>query len=92
VIADAPAVGAWDGDELVNFARAVTDHVLRTYVEDVIVSPQLRGTGISHALMSCLPEQLRPMPVVTLFCSPSLVSCYESIGFNVTGQVVLRRP
>jgi ribosomal protein S18 acetylase RimI-like enzyme len=91
VIADAPAVGAWHGDELVGFARAVTDQVLRAYVEDVIVSPRLQGCGIGRALMNCLLEQLQPIPVVTLFCSSGLVSYYQSIGFRVTGQVVLHR-
>jgi GNAT superfamily N-acetyltransferase len=91
VLGAAPAAGAWHGDELVGFARAVTDHVLRCYVEDVIVSPGLRGTGIGRALLDCLLEQLRPIPVVTLFCSPRLVSYYESIGFHATRQVVLHR-
>jgi hypothetical protein len=34
-----PAVGAWDGRDLVGFARAVSDGVLRAYAEDVVVSP-----------------------------------------------------
>lgn len=90
-IAAGPAAGAWHGDELVGFARAVTDHVLRAYVEDVIVSPRLRAAGVGHALMTCLLEQVRPVPLVTLFCSPGLVSYYESQGFHATRQVVLHR-
>jgi GNAT superfamily N-acetyltransferase len=91
VLAGGPAVGAWDGDELAGFARAVTDGVLRAYVEDVIVAPRLRGAGVGRALMNCLLEQLWPVSVVTLLCSPDLVSYYEALGFHATRQVVLHR-
>lgn len=87
-----PAVGAWQGDELVGFARAVTDQVVRAYVEDVIVSPRLRRSGVGQALLTCLLEQVPPTALVTLFCSPGLVSYYESFGFHATRQVVLHRP
>jgi GNAT superfamily N-acetyltransferase len=92
VLAAGPAVGAWQGDELVGFARAVTDHVLRAYVEDVIVSPRLRRSGVGRALLTCLLEQVRPTALVTLFCSPGLVAYYESFGFHATRQVVQHRP
>lgn len=91
VLTSTPSVGAWHNDELVGFARAVTDGLLRAYVEDVFVSPQLRGTGVGHTLMSRLLEQLRPIPIITLFCSVDLVSFYESTGFRPTKQVVLHR-
>ena len=41
-LSTAPAAGAWRADDLVGFARAVTDGVLRAYVEDVIVARDLR--------------------------------------------------
>lgn len=43
VLDTAPAVGAWRQQELVGFARAVTDGRLRAYVEDVVVSPDVRA-------------------------------------------------
>jgi ribosomal protein S18 acetylase RimI-like enzyme len=74
---------SWSG------SRAVTDYVLRAYVEDVIVSPGLRRSGVGQALLTCLLEQVRPTVLVTLFCSPGLVSYYKSLGFHATRQVVL---
>jgi ribosomal protein S18 acetylase RimI-like enzyme len=91
VLAAAPAVGAWRGDELVGFARTVTDGVLRAYVEDVIVAPELRHAGIGHALVERLMQELAPVSVVTLFCQPDLVPFYTPAGFRVTSQAVMQR-
>ena len=91
VLRAAPAVGAWHGQELIGFARAVTDGVLRAYVEDVIVSPEWRGAGVGRALLAGLIKQLEPIPVVTLFCSPGLVAHYEASSFRTTRQVVMHR-
>jgi GNAT superfamily N-acetyltransferase len=91
VLRASPAVGAWHGQELIGFARAVSDGILRAYVEDVIVSPGWRGTGAGRALLAGLVEQLRTVPVVTLFCSPDLVRYYEASSFKKTRQVVMHR-
>lgn len=42
-----PAVGA----QLIGFARAVTDGVLRACIEDVIVTPSWRGSGIGQGVL-----------------------------------------
>ena len=89
VLRASPAVGAWQGRELIGFARAVTDGLLRAYVEDVVVSPDWRGRGVGHALLASLMEQLGPVPVVTLFCSPDLASYYEASSFRASRQVVM---
>jgi GNAT superfamily N-acetyltransferase len=91
VLRVAPAVGAWHGQDLIGFARAVTDGILRAYVEDVIVSPEWRGIGVGRALLAGLMEQLEPTPVVTLFCSADLVPHYEASSFRRTRQVVMHR-
>jgi GNAT superfamily N-acetyltransferase len=91
VLGSSPAVGAWHGEELVGFARAVTDGILRAYVEDVVVSPDWRSTGIGQALMDCLVDALGPIPVVTLFCVPDLVPYYERHSFRRTKQIVMHR-
>ncbi len=56
VLRASPAVGAWQGEDLIGFARAVTDGVPRAYVEDVVVSPDWRGTGVGRALLAGLME------------------------------------
>jgi ribosomal protein S18 acetylase RimI-like enzyme len=92
VLGTAPAVGAWHGDDLVGFARVVTDGVLHAYVEDVAVGPAWRGRRIGHALLDGLMDLLGPVPLVTLFCSRDLTAYYEAAAFKATRQVVLHRP
>jgi ribosomal protein S18 acetylase RimI-like enzyme len=91
VLRGSPAVGAWQGSQLIGFARAVTDGVLRAYVEDVIVAPSRRGSGIGQAVLDRLMSELGAIPVVTLFCSPDLVRYYEASSFRATRQVVMHR-
>ncbi len=91
VLRTCPAVGAWQGEQLIGFARAVTDGVLRAYIEDVIVAPGCRGSGIGQALIRRLADELRAIPVITLFCSPELVGYYENSSFSATRQVVMHR-
>jgi GNAT superfamily N-acetyltransferase len=92
VLRDAPTVGAWLDDELVGFARAITDGIRHAYVEDVVVAHEQRRTGVGRALVSGLLELLEPLAVVTVCCPPDLVPFYGSSGFETSKQVVLYRP
>ena len=87
----ADLVGAWHGKQLIGFARAVTDGVQGAYVEDVIVIPSRRRSGIGQAMLSRLIQELGTTPLVTLFCSPDLVRYYEANSFRATSQVVMHR-
>jgi ribosomal protein S18 acetylase RimI-like enzyme len=84
VLRGSPAVGAWHGGQLIGFARAVTDGVLRAYVEDVIVAPSRRDSGIGQAVLDRLIQELGAIPVITLFCSPGLARYYEASSFLAT--------
>ncbi|MGH8795109.1 MAG: GNAT family N-acetyltransferase [Stackebrandtia sp.] len=84
-----PAVGAWSGDRLVGFARAVSDGHFRAYVEDVVVAEEMRGSGIGGRLMKAVMGQLHDIPTVSLFCGADLVDYYKDRGFAATDQTVM---
>lgn len=77
-----PAVGAWDGEELVGFARAVTDSKFRANIEDLLVLEGYRDKGIGRRIMELITESVHEVDVVTLFCQKKLVTYYESLGFK----------
>lgn len=81
-------------DRLVGFARAITDGVFLAVVLDVIVAPDLRGTGLGARLMDELlarPE-LADVDSIELVCQPELVEFYRRWGFtDSTGRSLLMR-
>ena len=86
-----PAVGAWEGDRLVGFARAVVDGRFRAYIEDVVVEGGYRRQGVGGRLVARLLRELGPIETVSLFCDPALVPWYEGHGFRPTSQIVMHR-
>lgn len=76
-------VSAWDGDQLVGFARAVTDDVYRAVIEDVIVDQAHRGQGIGAALVRLLLERLAHVEEIVLVCEDDLIPFYERHGFEL---------
>jgi ribosomal protein S18 acetylase RimI-like enzyme len=86
------AVGAWEGERLVGFSRALSDGVHRAYVEDVVIDPDYRGQGIGENMVAALMEQLGDVHIVSLFCEPERVNFYSRNGFRPSKtQVMLHR-
>ena len=92
VLSTGLVIGAWEGDRLVGFARAVTDGRLRAYIEDMAVHPDHRHAGIASALLERLLAALGDIETVSLFCEPELVDLYGRLGFKARrSQVVMHR-
>jgi ribosomal protein S18 acetylase RimI-like enzyme len=53
-MAHSVCVGALDGDTLVGFGRAITDHVTFVYWTDIVVDASRRGAGIGKGLVRTL--------------------------------------
>ena len=81
-------------DQLVGFARAITDRSFLAVVLDVIVEPGYRGTGLGARLMDELlarPE-LAGVDSIELVCQPELIEFYARWGFSdAVGRSVLMR-
>jgi len=83
------AVGAWEGDRLVGFARALSDGRYRAYVEDVVVDPVYRGQQIGERMVAALVSCLEDVHTVSLFCEPERVAFYERNGFSARRKQVM---
>jgi GNAT superfamily N-acetyltransferase len=86
------AVGAWDGEKLVGFTRALSDGRYRAYIEDVMIDPDYRGHKIGERIVSALVRQLGDIEIVSLFCEPERVAFYGRNGFEAhKTQVTMHR-
>lgn len=47
------AIGVWEENELVGFARVVSDGIFRAYIEDVVVHESVRNKGIERRCLQC---------------------------------------
>ncbi len=92
VLENHAAVGAWEGEKLIGFARTVSDGRFRAYIEDVLVLEEYRRQGVGAELLRVVLDALQDIHVVTLFCQPKLSAYYTDLGFKeFSKQVVMHR-
>ncbi|MBQ4106403.1 MAG: GNAT family N-acetyltransferase [Lentisphaeria bacterium] len=79
------AIGAFDGDRAVGFARALSDGVSDAFIQDVVVDPAYRKRGIARELVTRLVAELerRGVDWIGLVGVPGTRRLYESCGFEV---------
>ena len=72
------------GDNLVGFARFISDSIYKAIVFDVIVEKTSRGFGMGRTLMEALMDHpdLQSVHHVELYCMPVHVPFYEKWGFT----------
>lgn len=75
-------LGAWDGSQLVGFARVITDDVYRAFIEDIIVEETWRGQGVGREIVRRLLTRLGHVQEVFLSCRDELVTYYGALGFK----------
>ncbi|MFJ8526681.1 GNAT family N-acetyltransferase [Bacillus sp. NPDC094106] len=85
------AIGVWKEDQLIGFARAVTDGVFRAYIEDVVVHDRVRNKGIGEKMMTMLLDELAGIDIISLFCEEKLIEFYGKQQFKATKQLVMHR-
>lgn len=71
-------------DEVVGFARALTDYEYRAFVEDVVVGVPYRDQGLGTTLVReiCSHPDLVGVEQLVLECRPELVDFYRAAGFD----------
>lgn len=82
-------------EELIGFARVITDTVYRAFIFDVIAKEEYRNSGIGKILMDSILNHplVRDVDRVELYCPDRLVSYYEKWGFStdVNGSNLMRK-
>lgn len=86
------SVGAWKGDVLIGFARAVSDGNFRAYIEDVVIHKEYQKSGIGTKIVSQLVKELSYIDVISLFCEEDLIPFYEKNEFKYSkSQFVMHK-
>ncbi|EHS53660.1 GCN5-related N-acetyltransferase [Rhizobium sp. PDO1-076] len=84
-----------DADELVAFARAITDGVYKAMIFDIIVKSTWRNTGLGGLLMETVMNgpELVNIKHRELYCLAEMVPFYQKWGFTdeLTGLHFMRK-
>lgn len=83
-------VGAWDGDELVAFARDLGDGEFNGLVSMVVVDPRWQRQGIAARLVRTLVDEL-PQVRFSLGAAGGLDDFYGRMGFEPDDRAMVRR-
>ena len=82
-------------DELVAFARVLTDYIFKALIFDVIVREDFRGQGLGDRLMELIQaeQKLKAVQHFELYCLPDMEPFYAHHGYSpeVSGVRLLRR-
>lgn len=81
-------------DELIGFARVLTDYTFKALIFDVIVRADQRKTGLGDKLLALIKshEKLQQVKHFELYCLPEMFDYYTRHGFTTDiGEVRLMR-
>ncbi len=81
-------------NNLIAFARVVSDGRYKATIYDVLVEKHMHGTGLGKALMDALINDVSLLQVkhVELYCLPEMIPFYQRLGFEtIEPQVHLLR-
>ncbi len=81
-------------EELIGFARVITDSIYRAFIFDVMAKESFRNNGIGTILMNYILEHplVREVDRLELYCPDRLVGYYEKFDFStdVNGSNLMR--
>ena len=71
-------------DDLIAFARVLTDFTFKAIIFDVIVAKSLRHEGLGKKLMDLIlhHKKLQDVKHFELYCLPEMVEFYKAYGFE----------
>ncbi len=90
--ASARVVGAFLGDELVGFARVVSDGVTIAYLADVFVLVEHRGKGLGTELVRSAIEDGPFASLRWVLHTDDAHELYRGLGFDAPDERLMERP
>ncbi|WP_410511869.1 GNAT family N-acetyltransferase [Paenibacillus sp. BR2-3] len=75
-------VSAWDGDQPVGIARAITDFAYCCYLSDLSVRQDYQKLGIGKGLVNVVHEHIGEEVMLLLLAAPAAMEYYPKIGFD----------
>ncbi|MBW4684037.1 MAG: GNAT family N-acetyltransferase [Komarekiella atlantica HA4396-MV6] len=81
-----------DSEQLIGFARVITDFVYRATIYDVIIKQNYRNMGLGNKLLDAVINhpQLSAVENIALYCLPKMIPFYERCGFTTNvGEIQL---
>jgi GNAT superfamily N-acetyltransferase len=83
-------VSVWDGDEMVGFARAISDQAAYGLISTVAVHPRWQGKGVARRLIAALLENNDGIRF-SLSAVPGADALYSAVGFVPDERAMVRR-
>jgi ribosomal protein S18 acetylase RimI-like enzyme len=80
-------VCAWSGNELIGFARAISDFAWCAYLSQLCVAPQFQNRGIGKRLVALVVQQLGQEVSLLVHSAESATGFYQAVGFELYSNV-----
>ena len=85
-------VSAWDGEQLVGVARALTDFCFCCYLSDLAVAKEYQKKGIGKELVNRVQTEIGDETMLLLLSVPEAMQYYPHIGFEpVSNGWIIKR-
>ena len=75
-------VTAWDADQMVGFARTLSDFVYVGYMSDLAVRESHQHRGIGVELIRKTRDKMGPRSKIVLLAAPKAIEYYPRVGFT----------
>ena len=85
-------VGLYAGEEMVGFARAVSDGVAYAYLADVFILPDARGAGLGKELVATMIDHGPGASFRWTLHTADAHGLYRQYGFAAPDETYLERP
>ena len=85
-----PVISAWDGKQLIGFARATSDGIYRATIWDVVIHPDYQGAGLGRKLVQTVLSHPRMNRVERVYLMTTHQQhFYKRIGFEVNSSTTM---